>query len=345
MNTPVPPLHPTLPTNPPAARSTTPPTARSASRPAGPGAARPAAVAAEGLTAAGSAPVPAEGPAGTRPAGRRRTLRRGLGGATAAALLALSAATVTAAPALAHDQLLSTTPEAGSTVTTAPAEVSLTFSGDLITGQGIQNLVTVTDGAGHQWQDGDAQVSGPGLTSALCEGMPNGDYEVDYRVVYSDGHSEAKNYGFTLDDQAAPETGAPQDCGVPNQDAPVSSGEGPTSAGAASSAGATGGVAPAGPGDDDGAGTGGTEGATSGAEPAPATLDTPAPIATDQGSDQGGDPGQTEATSQADRAGMPAWVWVAGIVGVVIVAAAVVFVFRRARAIDHPAGGRPDPED
>jgi copper resistance protein C len=273
-----------------------------------------------------------------RPAGRRRSLRRGLGGVSAAALLALSGATVTAAPALAHDQLLSTTPEAGATVTAAPAELSLTFSGNLITGQGIRNLVTVTDEAGHQWQDGAAQVSGSELTSALCEGMPNGDYDVAYRVVYSDGHSEAKQYGFTLEDPEAPDTAAPQDCGVPNPDAPVSSGEGPMSAGAGSSHGSTGGVAPANPGDD-GTGTDGAPGATAGAEPAPATA---APDTADPA-----DGPTAEATSDADQTAtgaVPAWVWVIGILGVLIVAAAVVLVFRRAQAIDGPAGGHPGSE-
>lgn len=267
--------------------------------------------------------------AGTRPAGRRRALGRGLGGVTAAALLALSTATVTAAPALAHDQLLSTTPEAGATVTATPAELSLTFSGNLITGQGIRNLVTVTDEAGHQWQDGAAQVAGPQLTSALCEGMPNGDYDVAYRVVYSDGHSEAKQYGFTLEDPAAPDTAAPQDCGVPNPDAPVGSGQGPTSAGAASSDGSTGGVVPANPGDDG-----------AGAEPAPGT--TAASATADPAGGQA-----TEATSDAAESAtgaVPTWVWVIGILGVFIVAAAVMLVFRRARAIDGPSDGRPGSE-
>jgi methionine-rich copper-binding protein CopC len=232
--------------------------------------------------------------------------------------------------------LLSTTPEAGSIATTAPTEVSLDFSGNLISGQGIQNLVTVTDEAGHQWQDGDAQVAGPALTSALCEGMPNGDYEVDYRVVYSDGHSEAKKYGFTLDDPAAPETGAPQDCGVPNPDAPVSSDQDPTSAGAGSTDAAT----------------GATTGASSGTEPAPATATAPAADATDPA----GTP-TTEATTESTgiASDVPTWVWVVGVLGVLGVAAAVAFVFRRARAIDRPdidrpdidgpAGGRPGSED
>ncbi len=259
--------------------------------------------------------LPPAGPApATRPARRRRALSAGLGAASAATLLSLSA--VLAAPAHAHDQLLSTTPEAGATVTTTPDELSLTFSDDLITGQGIQNLVTVTGEAGHQWQDGEAQVAGPALTAALCEGMPKGDYDIAYRVVYSDGHSEAKQYSFTLDDPSAPQTGAPEDCGVPNPDAPVSSGQTPTSAGA------------------------GTAGAGSGGEQDPPTLDTPAPLA----SDQGGEPAQPEAASAADPAGVPTWVWVVGVLGVLIVAAAMVLVFRRAQAIDHPAGDHPGSE-
>ncbi|MGD6979321.1 MULTISPECIES: copper resistance CopC family protein [Citricoccus] len=271
--------------------------------------------------------------AGIRPAGRRRAPGRHLGGVTAATLLALSAATAAAPPALAHDQLLSTTPEAGATVTAAPAELSLTFSGTLITGQGIQNLVTVTDEAGHQWQDGAAQVTGPELTSALCEGMPNGDYDVAYRVVYSDGHSEAKQYGFTVDDPSAPDTAVPQDCGVPNPDAPVGSGEEATSADAASPGGATGDAASADP----------------GAEPAPATLDTPGTTGTTGAPDTAG-PADGQATAAdsatAETAGdaVPTWVWVLGILGVLIVAAAVVLVFRRARAIDGASGGRPGAE-
>lgn len=254
-------------------------------------------------------PMPA-----TRPARRRRALTAGLGGASAATLLALSA--VTAAPALAHDQLLTTAPEADTTVTTAPSDLTLTFSGNLISGQGIQNLVTVTDEAGHQWQDGDAGVTGPELTSALCEGMPNGEYDVAYRVVYSDGHSEAQQYSFTLDDPAAPQTGAPEDCGVPNPDAPVSSdGEDPTSAATASTPGSTNGAVTA-----------------SGA----ATADAGAAAS---------DSASTDATAESTPAGLSAWVWAVGIGGIVIVAAAMALVFRRVRAIDGRAGGHRDAED
>lgn len=285
----------------------------------------------------------AHGTAGTRPAGRRRTLARGLAGASTAALLALSTATIAAVPALAHDQLLSTTPEAGATAQEAPDEVSLTFSGNLITGQGIQNLVTVTDEAGHQWQDGDASVTGPELSVPMCEGMPNGDYEVAYRVVYSDGHSEAKQYDFALDDPAAPQTAVPQDCGVPNPDAPVT---GPAEGSTPATSGANGGAVPANPGDGSGSeGSGdaeGTTGGNAGAAPAPPTLDSPAPVATepaaDTATDTATDPVSTEAASESTQTGVPGWVWVVGILGVLIIVAAVALVSRRAKAIDGPSG-------
>lgn len=251
---------------------------------------------------------------------RRRVPGRSLAAAAVAGLLALGGTTVLAAPALAHDQLLSASPEDGATVSTAPSEVSLSFSGNLITGQGIQNVLTVTDEAGHQWQDGRARASGPELTAPLCEGLPNGDYDVAYRVVYSDGHSEAKEYSFTLEDPQAPEAGAPQDCGVPNPDAPASDdvSEGQDPAASAS---------------------------------APPTLDTPVPGAGDQAGNEAGDEpdqaAQPEAAGESAEAGasaVPAWVWGAGILAVLAVAAAVTVVFRRARAIDGPSGGAGEPD-
>jgi copper resistance protein C len=230
---------------------------------------------------------------------------------SAAALLALAAAT----PAAAHDQLLSTSPEAGSTAVSAPQTLTLEFSGDLITGQGIQNVATVTDEDGHQWQDGEPQVSGPQLSAALCEGMPNGDYEVSYRVVYSDGHSEEKSFDFALEDPDAPDTAVPEDCGVPNPDAAVSS---DATASGDSSATAAPTAAP------------GAGGATAG-EPSGATAATGA---TASGEPSGTDTGEATASdSQAPAEGLPGWVWAAAVGGVLVVVLAMVVVFRKAKAI------------
>jgi copper resistance protein C len=253
--------------------------------------------------------------AARKPSGRRRSpWRGGLGPASAvsaAALLALG----TASPAAAHDQLLSTSPAAGTTVVTAPAELSLSFSGNLITGQGIQNVATVTDEDGHQWQDGEPQVSGAELSAALCEGMPNGEYEVGYRVVYSDGHSEEKSFGFVLEDPNGPESAAPEDCGVPNPDAPVSSDA--TAGDSASATAAT-------------------------AEPGSGTAGEPSAAATGQGTGPSSDTTAGEATaedSQAPAPAWPGWVWAAAVGGVLVVVLAMVVVFRKARAID--GGARP----
>ena len=137
--------------------------------------------------------------------------------ARAAAGLALLPALVVAgaAPAAAHDELIRTAPAVDETVTTAPSEVSLTFSGELIDGEGIQNLLQVRDADGNQWQSAAGTVDGPTFSAPLCEGLPNGDYEVAYRVVYSDGHSEERSFDFAVDDPAAPAAGtAPQGCGT-----------------------------------------------------------------------------------------------------------------------------------
>ncbi|MGM7671204.1 copper resistance CopC family protein [Microbacterium sp. A93] len=233
----------------------------------------------------------------------------GAAAVSAAALLALA----TASPASAHDQLLSASPAAGTAVIKTPSELNLTFSGNLITGEGISNVATVTDENGHQWQDGEAAVSGPELSAALCEGMPNGEYAVSYRVVYSDGHSEEKSYDFTLEDPSAPEEGVPEDCGVVNPDAPVSSDATAQDSSTDDGASAT-------------AGTGGT----SATEPAPSG--SAAGTATDSTTQ---DPGEATAEgSQAPAAAVPGWVWAAAIGGVIVVLLAMLMVFRKAKGID-----------
>lgn len=147
---------------------------------------------------------------------------------TAAAACTLAVVMGTAAPAAAHDELIEAVPADGATLTEAPEAVSLTFSGELIDGQGIQNLVQVTDAAGHQWQDGAATVDGPTLTAPLCAGLPRGEYDVAYRVVYSDGHSEERSLDFAVEDPQAPAEGTvPSGCGVAaagaSSDAPATS--------------------------------------------------------------------------------------------------------------------------
>lgn len=113
----------------------------------------------------------------------------------------------------AHDVLTDSTPERDSAVETTPDEVRLQFSGQPLGGQGLTNLIRITDEQGNQWQDGEVLVDGYDLAIPTCEGMPQGEYTVAYRVVYSDGHTGEESFTFTNADSSAPEEGAPADCG------------------------------------------------------------------------------------------------------------------------------------
>lgn len=125
-------------------------------------------------------------------------------------------------PAHAHDVLVESTPEIGSTVETTPTEVRLRFSGTPLTGQGLTNLIRVTDAQGNQWQDGDIVAEGYEMAVSLCEGLPQGDYDVAYRVIYSDGHTGEERFSFTNADPGAPADGAPENCGeAAEQSAPA----------------------------------------------------------------------------------------------------------------------------
>lgn len=120
---------------------------------------------------------------------------------TAVALLLLSA--VASAPAWAHDTLIGSSPEADEVLTSSPEEVRLEFSGDgLTTGESIPNIIWVTDAEGEHWE-AETQVEGSSMWTELPESLPNGEYEVLYNAVYSDGHSEEAGFSFEVDDPQA----------------------------------------------------------------------------------------------------------------------------------------------
>ncbi|WP_159499663.1 copper resistance CopC family protein [Microbacterium sp. 18062] len=122
--------------------------------------------------------------------------RRALIAALAGFALALSAVLVTAAPASAHDELVSTDPAAGTAVDALPDAITLTYSADLLS-DGSSTVVQVTDGAGTSLTDGDPVVTGNVVTQAL-EGEPSGTVSVAWRVVSSDGHPIAGELAFEV---------------------------------------------------------------------------------------------------------------------------------------------------
>lgn len=112
-------------------------------------------------------------------------------------VVAFAAVLAVAAPASAHDELLSSTPETGQRLTEAPTQVTLTFSADVLdTGA----AVVVADAEGHDWAATEPVLDGPTVTVELQPDMPAAGYEVRWRVVSSDGHPIAGTVPFTIGD-------------------------------------------------------------------------------------------------------------------------------------------------
>jgi len=102
-----------------------------------------------------------------------------------------------AAPARAHNELVSANPAADSVLQEFPSEITLQFSEDLILiGNENPNKLEVKNSMGDV-------VSGPVVTkgamiSAPVTIMGNDKFEVSYRVASKDGHVVSGSYSFNV---------------------------------------------------------------------------------------------------------------------------------------------------
>lgn len=99
-----------------------------------------------------------------------------------------------AAPASAHDSLVSTDPADGSTVETAPAAVLLTFTQEVLP---LGTAVQVVGPSGAAMNDGPVTVLGSVLTQNLAADRPAGAYTVQWRATAADGHPTTGGFTFT----------------------------------------------------------------------------------------------------------------------------------------------------
>lgn len=145
-----------------------------------------------------------------------------------AAGLAVAAVAIlaTAAPASAHDSLISSTPEADQRLDAAPESIELVYSGQLLVlgdsadGDSAEGtIVLIVDESGHDWA-GDIAVRGNTVTVGVEPGMPEAGYQVRWQVVSEDGHPIAGTIPFTIGD-AEPYTSTAQPT-APATDAPAS---------------------------------------------------------------------------------------------------------------------------
>jgi MYXO-CTERM domain-containing protein len=136
----------------------------------------------------------------------------------AAAVLALCAwLWLGAAPALAHTELQSSSPEQGAVLDAAPKTVRLTFTEDL---GGGSLAVTVS---GQSVGAGAARVDGADLVLDIAPGSPAGAWTVAFRVVSADGHPVTGQFAFTVEPERLTARPTPEDTPSPTPLPTVSS--------------------------------------------------------------------------------------------------------------------------
>lgn len=119
----------------------------------------------------------------------------GLLAAVTGTLLALGGAS----PALAHADLLSSSPEDGAVLSTAPSEVELVFNEPVQLVEGATRLFP-GDGTPREL---DARVVDTAVVIELPVGLIDGSYALSYRVVSADGHPVGGAITFQLGSRQA----------------------------------------------------------------------------------------------------------------------------------------------
>jgi hypothetical protein len=109
-------------------------------------------------------------------------------------VLSLLFALVGAGAAHAHAFLDHASPLVGSTVRTAPHEVSLSFTQNL---EPAFSTVTVTDAKGGRVDRGKPQISGNTMRVGLKASSP-GTYHVHWHALSVDTHTTEGNFSFTV---------------------------------------------------------------------------------------------------------------------------------------------------
>jgi methionine-rich copper-binding protein CopC len=122
-----------------------------------------------------------------------------------------------AAPAFAHNFLVSSNPAAGQTLTKLPSKFIITTNEGLLdlSGHGAGFAFDVEDAHHQFYGDGCVTVTGPSMSIAPVIGAA-GKYTVIWQIVSADGHVVSNHYTFTWAPSGSftPAAGAshPQDC-------------------------------------------------------------------------------------------------------------------------------------
>jgi methionine-rich copper-binding protein CopC len=103
-----------------------------------------------------------------------------------------------AAPAFAHNYLVSSTPKSGQTLTALPARFVVTTNEGLLdlSGHGSGFALQIRDAAGKYYGDGCVTVNGPAMSVTAQIGAA-GKYTALWQVVSADGHVVSDDFPFT----------------------------------------------------------------------------------------------------------------------------------------------------
>ncbi len=126
-----------------------------------------------------------------------RNPRRSLITTLATVLLGAGLTLAVATPAQAHDELVSSYPEASSTITGSPAEITLSFSGELIAGMQSAAVEVIAPDGQNIATDAPSE-DGTSITQHLAQNPPAGLFTVRWKVVSSDGHPISGEYTYTV---------------------------------------------------------------------------------------------------------------------------------------------------
>lgn len=157
----------------------------------------------------------------------RASLSTGLRAAGALAVAATLVLAV-AAPASAHNYLVSSTPEENSTITEVPESFSVTTNEALLdlSGDGSGFAIEVTDAEGLYYGDGCVSIVDSTVAVGATLGEA-GDYRMLWQLVSADGHTVSGEVDFTWDPSAdavnSPGSATAPDCGGQAAAAPPAS--------------------------------------------------------------------------------------------------------------------------
>lgn len=124
------------------------------------------------------------------------TTWRRFGSLVVSVVAALVAVGAFAGPAHAHSKLISSSPEDGAVLASAPAEVSFTFDEDLLPGV---DTIAISDADGKVVSSVKVEPDGNVIAAPWPTGLADGTYQAAYRIVSADGHPVTGAILVTID--------------------------------------------------------------------------------------------------------------------------------------------------